>query len=137
MTSKVFNIKYLIFFSPSNSDLLFFFSRDKKRSYCSVLSSKNSLHCANLVLTTVAITSFLSKRTRHFFRNKTFQQDMVFTAADKAIIQHYHEKGYTPYRIWKENPEKKWNKPSMYRLIVKFVDLPVQLSLALLFDCFD
>ena len=47
---------------------------------------------------------------------------MIFSAADKAIIQHYyHDKHYTPYRIWKENPEKKWNKASVCNLISKFV----------------
>ena len=46
---------------------------------------------------------------------------MVFSDADKAIIQHYHEKGFTPYRIWKDNPEKGWDKTSVKRLIKRFV----------------
>ena len=45
---------------------------------------------------------------------------MVFSDSDKAIILHYHQKKYTPYKIWKENPEKNWNKGSIYRLIERF-----------------
>lgn len=45
---------------------------------------------------------------------------MVFSDADKAIIQHYYEKGYTAYKIWKENPEKNWDKSSLHRLIKRF-----------------
>ena len=37
---------------------------------------------------------------------------MVFSEADKAIIKYYHEKGYTTYKIWKDNPEKHWDKTS-------------------------
>ena len=46
---------------------------------------------------------------------------MVFNDEDKAIIKHYHEKGYTPYRIWKENPDKKWDKSSVKRLIKRYL----------------
>ena len=35
---------------------------------------------------------------------------MVFSDSDKAIIQHYCDKRYDPYQIWKENPEKNWNR---------------------------
>jgi len=45
---------------------------------------------------------------------------MVFSAEDKAVIKHYHEKGFTPYRIWKQNPEKGWDKTSVKRLIKRF-----------------
>ena len=40
---------------------------------------------------------------------------MVFSEADKAIIKHYHEKGYTAYKIWKNIPEKHWEKTSVKR----------------------
>ena len=45
---------------------------------------------------------------------------MVFSAEDKVIIKHYVQKGYTAYRIWKENPERKWKYTSVKRLIKKF-----------------
>ena len=45
---------------------------------------------------------------------------MVFSGADKAIVKHYHEKGYTTYKIWKDNSEKHWNKTSVKRLIKRF-----------------
>ena len=46
---------------------------------------------------------------------------MVFSADDKAIIKHYYvDKKLTPYRIWKDNPEKGWNKRSVARLINRF-----------------
>ena len=45
---------------------------------------------------------------------------MVFSEADKAIIKHYHEKGYTIYKIWKDNPEQNWDKTSVKRLIKRF-----------------
>ena len=45
---------------------------------------------------------------------------MVFSGADKAIIKHYYEKGYTAYKIWKDNPEKHWDKTSVKRLIKRF-----------------
>ena len=38
---------------------------------------------------------------------------MVFSDADKTIVKHYHEKGYTVYKIWKDNPEKHWDKTSV------------------------
>ncbi len=42
---------------------------------------------------------------------------MVFSSEDKSIIKHYYrDKGWTPYKIWKENPEKKWDKTSVKRL---------------------
>ena len=41
---------------------------------------------------------------------------MVFSDADKAIIKHYHERGYTAYKLWKDNPEKHWDKTSVKRL---------------------
>ena len=47
---------------------------------------------------------------------------MVFSDADKAIIRHYHDKGYSAYRIWKENPEKKWDKSSVNRLVKRYVE---------------
>ena len=42
---------------------------------------------------------------------------MVFSPEDKAIIKHYYlEKSMTPYKIWKDNPQKKWDKTSVKRL---------------------
>ena len=35
---------------------------------------------------------------------------MVFSDEDKAVIKHYHQGGCTAYKIWKENPEKNWDK---------------------------
>ena len=46
---------------------------------------------------------------------------MVFTDEEKAVIKHYHQKGYSAYKIWKENPEKKWDKRSVQRLVNCFV----------------
>ena len=48
---------------------------------------------------------------------------MVFSDADKAIIEHFCKKGYTPYKIWKENPEKKWNRTSVHLLVKRFREL--------------
>ena len=46
---------------------------------------------------------------------------MVFSSDDKAIIKNdYLEKGWSAYRIVKENPTKKWHKWSVQRLINKF-----------------
>ena len=46
---------------------------------------------------------------------------MVFSAEDKAIIKHlFVEKGYTAYRIWKENPQRKWDKTSVKRLTKRY-----------------
>ena len=43
---------------------------------------------------------------------------MVFSAEDKAIIKHYYvDKDISAYRIWKDNPEKGWNKWSVKRLV--------------------
>ena len=47
---------------------------------------------------------------------------MVFSDEDKAIIKHYHQKGYSAYRIWLENPEKNWKKRSVARIIKRFVE---------------
>ena len=46
---------------------------------------------------------------------------MVFSDDDKAIITHYYQKGYTPYKIWKDNPEKGWDKTSVKRLVKRYV----------------
>ena len=45
---------------------------------------------------------------------------MVFTAKDKIIIAHYLDKGYTGYKIWKENPEKNWKWSSLKALVKKY-----------------
>ena len=45
---------------------------------------------------------------------------MVFSDADKSIIEHYLQKDFTPYKIWKENPEKKWDLSSVKRLVKRF-----------------
>ena len=45
---------------------------------------------------------------------------MVFSTEDKAIIKHYVEKGFSSYKIWKENPEKKWVLSSVKRLVKRF-----------------
>jgi len=37
----------------------------------------------------------------------------------KSIIKHYCEKEYTPYGIWKANPEKKWSRISVNLLVKK------------------
>ena len=47
---------------------------------------------------------------------------MVFSDEDKAVIKHYYQRGYTAYKIWKENPEKNWDKASVKRLINRFVE---------------
>ena len=39
-----------------------------------------------------------------------------FSEADKSIINHYHEKGYTAYKIWNENTEKHLDKTLVKRL---------------------
>ena len=46
---------------------------------------------------------------------------MVFLDADEAVIRHFYEKGYSAYRIWKENPDKKWDKSFVSRLIKRYV----------------
>lgn len=46
---------------------------------------------------------------------------MVFNFEDKAVIKNdYLEKGWGPYRIWKEHPSKGWSKGSVIRLINRF-----------------
>ena len=46
---------------------------------------------------------------------------MVFSDGDKTVIKNdYDEKGWSPYRICKEHPTKKWYKASVQRLINQF-----------------
>ena len=45
---------------------------------------------------------------------------MVISDAGKAIIKHCHDIGHTVCKIWKDNPEKHWDKTSMKRLIKRF-----------------
>ena len=45
---------------------------------------------------------------------------MFFSDVDKVINKHYHEKGYTTYKLRKDNPEKNWEKTLMKRLIKRF-----------------
>ena len=46
---------------------------------------------------------------------------MVFSSEDKALIKHYHEdKGLNAYRIWKDNPEKGWDKRSVAKLVRRY-----------------
>ena len=46
--------------------------------------------------------------------------DMVFSPDDKAIIKRYYQyKSMTPYKIWKENPQKNWDKTSVKRLCTR------------------
>ena len=45
---------------------------------------------------------------------------MVFSDADKAIIKHHHEKGYTAYTKWKDHPEKHCDKILMKWFIKRF-----------------
>ena len=45
---------------------------------------------------------------------------MVFSESDKAIIKHYHGKGYAAYKIWKNNLEKQWDKTSVKQFIKRF-----------------
>ena len=40
-----------------------------------------------------------------------------FSEADKAVIKHPYEKGYTVHKIRKDNPEKHWDKTSVKSLI--------------------
>ena len=47
---------------------------------------------------------------------------MVLSDEDKAVIKHYYQRRYTAYKIWKENPEKNWDKASAKRLINRFVE---------------
>ena len=47
---------------------------------------------------------------------------MVFSDEDKAVIKHFHHRGYTAYKIWKENPKKNWDKTSVKRLINRFLE---------------
>ena len=44
----------------------------------------------------------------------------VFSNADKTIFKYYHVTGYTPYKIWKDNPIKHWVKTSVKPLIKRF-----------------
>ena len=47
--------------------------------------------------------------------------EMVFSSDDKAIIKHYYEdKGLNSYQIWRNNPEKKWDKRSVARLVSRY-----------------
>jgi hypothetical protein len=47
---------------------------------------------------------------------------MVFSEEDKAIIKHYFDdKGKTAYSIWKDNPERNWDKRSVAKLIERYV----------------
>ena len=44
---------------------------------------------------------------------------MVFSS--EAIIKHYcKDKGWNAYQIWQRNPEKKWDKRSVARLVGRF-----------------
>ena len=45
---------------------------------------------------------------------------MAFSDADKLIMKYYHQKGYTAYKIWKDNPEKHREKTSLKQLIQRF-----------------
>ena len=45
---------------------------------------------------------------------------MVFSDADNSIIKYYHENGYTAYKIWKDNPEKHWDKILVKQPIKRF-----------------
>ena len=54
------------------------------------------------------------------FKEQRVGGDFVFSDADTAITKHYHEKGYIAYKIWKDNPEKHWDKTSVKRLIRRF-----------------
>ena len=42
--------------------------------------------------------------------------NVFFSEADKSIINHYHEKGYTAYKIWNENTERHLDKTLVKRL---------------------
>ena len=49
------------------------------------------------------------------------QQAMVFSSEGKAIIKNnYEEKGWTAYRIYKEQKSKKWVLSSVQRLLKRF-----------------
>ena len=45
---------------------------------------------------------------------------LVFSDEDKAVIEHYVQNGYTAYKIWKENPEKNWDRMSVQRLVKRY-----------------
>ena len=45
---------------------------------------------------------------------------MILSDADKTIIKHYQEKGYTSYTIWHDNPDKHWDKNSVEQLLKRF-----------------
>ena len=46
---------------------------------------------------------------------------MDFSIEHKAIIKHYVEKGVSSYKIWKENPEKKWVLSYLKGLVKRFL----------------
>lgn len=48
---------------------------------------------------------------------------MVFSDPDKAIFEH--KKGFTSYRIWKDNPEKDWDKASVKQLIKRLIEYTI------------
>ena len=52
------------------------------------------------------LSTFKEQRVGGYLNNGFFD-------ADKAIIKHYHEKAYTAYKIWKDNPEKHWVNTSV------------------------
>ena len=48
---------------------------------------------------------------------------MVFSKEDKIIIQNdYEEKGWCPYKIWKDHSSKNWTYTSVKRLLKRFKD---------------
>ena len=45
----------------------------------------------------------------------------MFSEEDKAIIKNdFEEKGWTPYCIWREHPNKEWDQRSVKRLVTRY-----------------
>ena len=57
---------------------------------------------------------------QHLKSNELTYTLIIFSDADKEIIKHSHEIGYTAYKIWKDNVEKHWDKTSVKQVIKRF-----------------
>ena len=133
---KVSDRYFVVFFFRKYTD----FSKAHTFFIVYRLSSKYVLmfyHCLNLIFRAIFLSiclkplqcpfAALIKKTSCLNRVLTIYRRLnsneladtlnFFSDADKAVIKHPHEKGYTAQKIWKDNPEKHWDKTSVKLLI--------------------
>ena len=115
------NISFFFFFFFSENILIF-----QKHPNFSLFTDWHRniylfCHCFNLVFTAIFFLIYLKPLQCPFaalieeamIKELEDTLIMVFSEADKVIIKHYYEKEYTAYKIWKDNPEKHWDKTSV------------------------